>query len=141
MGADSRPAPKNSWLQDAWDWMVDTARGADASLWGGDSWVPPVEEELVLTARASELGQLFPFTSHNSLRFTDGPPFWAPHGRDDVTELPGSISFDNGGPHASPLFRVWSGRLLQTPDPVLVLTTPDAAKAVQALIRLFATAG
>ncbi|WP_369245093.1 hypothetical protein [Streptomyces sp. R41] len=50
--------------------------------------------------------------------------------------LSGSISFDKGGPDDSPVFRVWSGQLLGTSDPVLVLVTPDADAAVEALVRL-----
>lgn len=121
----------------AWDWMEESARSADAAVRGTDSWVPPVEEELVLAARASALSQWYPFTSHNYLRFVDGPAaFWMPGAQDDGNELAGSISFDTGGPESRPIFRVWSGLLLRKPDPVLVLATPNAVEAVDALVEL-----
>ncbi|MFI0721728.1 hypothetical protein [Streptomyces sp. NPDC021224] len=122
-------------LADAWDWVEECARSADAAVQGTDSWVPPVAEELVLAARASALSQWYPFTSHNFLRFVDGPTFWmrAAH---DVNELAGSISFDTAEPEGRPTFRVWSGLLLRKPDPVLVLATPNAGEAVDALVGL-----
>ncbi|MGD1221410.1 hypothetical protein AB9Q10_23615 [Streptomyces krungchingensis] len=126
-------------LADAWDWTEECARTADASVRGTDSWVPPVEEELVLAARASALSQWYPFPSHNCLRFVDGPAFWMPGGQDDVSELAGCISFDTGGPDGSPVFRVWSGLLLRKPDPVLVFTTSNAVIAVEALVGLLST--
>ncbi|MGY4979561.1 hypothetical protein ACWCYL_20805 [Streptomyces sp. 900105755] len=125
-----------SWsLADAWNWMVECARAADASVRGTDSWVPPVAEELVLAARTSALSRWYPFTSHNSLRFVDGPTFWMP-GAQDVNELAGSISFDTFEPEGRPTFRVWSGLLLRKPDPELVLATPHAVEAVDALVGL-----
>ena len=78
-----------------------------------------------MAARASALSQWYPFTSHNFLRFVDGPTFWM-LGAQDVNELAGSISFDTGEPEGRPTFRVWSGLLLRKPDPVLVLATPNA---------------
>ncbi|MFE9796695.1 hypothetical protein ACFYRL_33750 [Streptomyces goshikiensis] len=120
----------------AWDWMEETARSADAAVRGTGSWVPPVAEELVLAARASALSRWYPFTSHNHLRFVDGPAFSMPGAQDDGNELPGSISFDTGGPGSSPVFRVWSGLLLRKPDPVLALATPNAVEAVDALVGL-----
>lgn len=77
----------------------------------------------------------YPFTSHNHLRFADGPLLFTP-GAKECQVLPGSLSFDKGGPDGSPIFRVWSGTLMRTPDPVLVGTTPDAATAVATLVRL-----
>ncbi|MFJ7776778.1 hypothetical protein [Streptomyces yangpuensis] len=123
-------------LADAWDWMEECARAADAASRGTTSWVPPVAEELVLAARASALSQWYPFTSHNHPRFVDGPTFWMRGTQDDVNELAGSVSFDTGEPDRSPVFRVWSGLLLRKPDPVLVLATPNAVEAVDALVRL-----
>ncbi|MEU6310723.1 hypothetical protein [Streptomyces sp. NPDC047014] len=120
----------------AWDWMEESARSADAAVQGTNSWVPPVAEELVLAARASMLSQWYPFTSHNYLRFVDGPAFWMPGAQGDGNEMAGSVSFDTGGPESSPVFRVWSGLLLRKPDPVLVLATPNAAEAVDALLGL-----
>ncbi|MFE7332846.1 hypothetical protein ACFU8W_50180 [Streptomyces sp. NPDC057565] len=120
----------------AWDWMEESARSADAAVRGTDSWVPPVAEALVLAARASALSQWYPFTSHNYLRFVDRPAFWMPGAQDDGSELAGSISFDTGGPESRPVFRVWSGLLLRKPDPVLVLATPNAVEAVDALVGL-----
>ncbi|MEV6583708.1 hypothetical protein AB0M92_36855 [Streptomyces sp. NPDC051582] len=128
-------------LADAWDWMEVSARSADAAVRRTDSWVPPVAEKLVLAAGASALGQWYPFTSHNYLRFIDGPSFWMPGAQDDGNELAGSISFDTGGPENSPVFRVWSGLLLRKPDPVLVLTTPNVVEAVDALVRLLTAPG
>lgn len=90
----------------------------------------------MLTARASALGQWYPFTSHNYLRFQNGPVSWLPGAHDGVTELAGSISFDTRSPQRCPTFRVWGGLLLWKPDPVLVLTTPHAAVAVAALGEL-----
>ncbi|MFD9222311.1 hypothetical protein ACFWDI_20390 [Streptomyces sp. NPDC060064] len=127
-------------LNDAWDWMVECARAADASVRDTESWVPPVEEELVVAARASALSRWYPFTSHNYLRFMDRPPFWLPGGGDSA-DLPGCISFDCGGPDGSPVFRVWSGLLLRTPDPVLVLVSSDAAVAIEALVQLLTRDG
>ncbi|MBQ0850899.1 hypothetical protein J8N05_22305 [Streptomyces sp. BH-SS-21] len=124
----------------AWDWMEECARSADSAVRGTDSWVPPVAEELVLAARASALSQWYPFTSHNHLRFEDSPAFWMP-GALDVNKLAGSISFDTGGPQGRPFFRVWSGLLLQKPDPVLVLSTANAVEAVAALVGLAAAHG
>ncbi|MFE7094568.1 hypothetical protein [Streptomyces erythrochromogenes] len=125
----------------AWDWMEEAARSADAAVRGTNSWVPPVAEELVLTARARALSQWYPFTSHNYLRFVDGPTFWMPGALDDGGELAGSISFDTGGPGGCPVFRVWSGLLLRKPDPVLVLATENAAEAVEALVALLPSHG
>lgn len=83
------------------------------------------------------LSQWHPFTSHNHLRFSTEPPTFTSADVDaDVLVLPGSVSFDKGGPDGSPVFRVWSGLLMGTPDPTLVLTTPDASIAVTALERL-----
>ncbi|MEV6677503.1 hypothetical protein AB0N09_11640 [Streptomyces erythrochromogenes] len=121
-------------LTDAWDWMEECARSADA-VRGTGSWVPPVAEELVPAARASPLSQWYPFTSHNILRFVDGPAFWM-NGVQDVNELAGSISFDAGERKGRPTFRVWSGLLFRKPDPVLVLATPNAVEAVDALVGL-----
>ncbi|MFE2970640.1 hypothetical protein ACFXKC_44905 [Streptomyces sp. NPDC059340] len=126
-------------LDDDWDWQMQCARAHDASLRGMDSWVPPVEEELVLAARASALSQWHPTTSHNYLRFSDGPPPWVPGGRDDARYLPGCISFAKEGADGSAVFRVWSGFLLQTPDPVLVLATPEAVVAVETLVEVLTT--
>ncbi|MCG7204451.1 hypothetical protein [Streptomyces arenae] len=120
----------------AWEWMEETARYADARVRGTDSWVPPVAEELVLAARASALSQWYPFTSHNYLRFVDGPAFWMPGAQDNGNELAGSISFDTGGLESRPVFRVWSGLLLRKPDPVLALATPNAVEAVDTLVGL-----
>ncbi|MET8978057.1 hypothetical protein ABZX85_20830 [Streptomyces sp. NPDC004539] len=120
----------------AWDWVEEVARYADASVRGTDSWVPPVEEELVLAARASALSQWYPFTSHNYLRFVDRPTFWMPGAQDNANELAGSISFGTDGADNRPVFRVWSGLLLRKPDPVLVLATPNAVEAVDALVGL-----
>ncbi|MFF8028716.1 hypothetical protein ACFZDJ_48180 [Streptomyces sp. NPDC007896] len=103
--------------------------------------MPPVEEELALAARASALSQWHPTTSHNYLRFSDGPPPWVPGGRDDARYLPGCISLAKEGADGSAVFRVWSGFLLQTPDPVLVLATPKAVDAVEALVEVLATDG
>ncbi|WP_157880868.1 hypothetical protein [Streptomyces griseoruber] len=128
-------------LAAAWDWMEECARSADAAVRGADSWVPPVAEELVLAARVSALSQWYPFTSHNYLRFEDSPAFWTPGAQDDVNELAGSISFDTGGPNGHPSFRVWSGLLLRKPDPVLVLATPNAVEAVDALVGLLPAHG
>ncbi|MFG2339793.1 hypothetical protein [Streptomyces yangpuensis] len=122
-------------LAEAWDWMEECARSADAAVRGIGTWVPPVAEELVLAARASPLSRWHPFTSHNFLRFVDGPAFWM-HGVQDVNELAGSISFDTGEPEGRPTFRVWSGLLLRKPDPVLVFATPNAVEAVDALVGL-----
>ncbi|MFD7081699.1 hypothetical protein [Streptomyces sp. NPDC059918] len=123
-------------LTDAWDWVEECARFADAAVRGTDSWVPPVAEELVLAARASALSQWYPFTSHNYLRFMDGPAFWMPGAQDDGNELAGCISFDAAGAEGRPIFRVWSGLLLRKPDPALVLATPNAVNAVDALAVL-----
>ncbi|MFJ9871337.1 hypothetical protein [Streptomyces sp. NPDC101165] len=123
-------------LDDDWDWQMQCARAHDALLRDTDSWVPPVEEELVLAARMSALSQWYPSTSHNCLRFLDGPAPWVPGGRDDVRYLPGCISFAKEGADRSAVFRVWSGHLLQTPDPVLVLATPKAIVAVEALVEV-----
>lgn len=41
----------------------------------------------------------------------------------------------------SPGFRVWSGLLMRSPDPELVLATPDAGVAVEALVKLLTTDG
>jgi hypothetical protein len=90
---------------------------------------------LVRAARASRLCRWYPFTSHNHLRFADGPLLFTP-GAKECQVLPGSLSFDKGGPDGSPVFRVWSGTLMRTPDPVLVGTIPDAATAVATLVRL-----
>ncbi|MFB7244281.1 hypothetical protein ACFCYX_17675 [Streptomyces populi] len=125
-------------LDDEWDWQVLCARAHDASLRGTDSWVPPVEEELVPAARASALSQWYPSTSHNYLRFADGPPPWGPGGRDDSGFLPGCLSFAKEGADGGAVFRVWSGFLLQTPDPVLVPATTEAAVAVEALVKVLA---
>lgn len=46
-----------------------------------------------------------------------------------------AISFAKDGADGSAAFRVWSGFLLQTPDPMLVLATPEAALAVEAQWR------
>lgn len=100
-GTSFSPVRQTGWMESngqgslpaAWDWMMECARSADAAVRGADSWVPPVAEELVLTARASALGQWYPFTSHNYLRFQNGPVSWLPGTHDDVTELAGSISF------------------------------------------------
>ncbi|MGW6008057.1 hypothetical protein [Streptomyces sp. NPDC055210] len=127
-------------LAAAWDWMEECARSADAAVRGTDSWVPPVAEELVLAARASALSQWYPFSSHNCLRFEDGPAFWIP-GAQDLKELAGSISFDSDGPQGRPVFRIWSGFLLRKPDPVLVLSTPNAVEAVDALVKLLPVRG
>lgn len=127
-------------LADAWDWMEECARSDDAAVRGTDSWVPPVAEELVLAARASALSQWYPFTSHNYLRFEDSRAFGMP-GAQDVNELAGSISFDTGGTEGRPTFRVWSGLLLREPDPVLVLATPNAVEAVDALVGLLPAHG
>lgn len=89
----------------------------------------------MLAARTSALSRWYPFTSHNSLRFVDGPTFWMP-GAQDVNELAGSISFDTFEPEGRPTFRVWSGLLLRKPDPELVLATPHAVEAVDALVGL-----
>jgi hypothetical protein len=62
-----------------------------------------------------------------------------PGGRDDVRYLPGCISFAKEGTDGSAVFRVWSGLLLQTPEPVLVLATPEATVAVEALVEVLTT--
>ncbi|MEV5877377.1 hypothetical protein AB0L75_24750 [Streptomyces sp. NPDC052101] len=126
-------------LDDDWDWQIQCARTHDALLRDTDSWVPPVEEELVLAARATALSQWYPSTSHNYLRFSDGPPPWVPGGRDDVRYVPGCISFAKEGADGSVVFRVWSGLLLQSPEPVLVLATPHAVVAVEALMKVLTT--
>jgi hypothetical protein len=126
-------------LDDDWDWQLRCARAHDASLRGTDSWVPPVGEELVLAARATALRQWYPSTSHNCLRFSDGPAPWGPAGRGDGTYLPGCISFAREGADGGAVFRVWSGFLLRTPDPVLVLATPAPLAAVEALAELLTT--
>ncbi|MGW4881420.1 hypothetical protein ACWEPI_33295 [Streptomyces sp. NPDC004262] len=120
---------------EAWDWTEECARSADAAVRGTDSWVPPVAEELVLAARASALSQWYPITSHNFLRFVNGPTFWM-FGAQEGSELEGAISFDTDESEGRPIFRVWSGLLLRKPDPVLVLSTPNAAEAVDALLGL-----
>ena len=120
----------------AWAWEAKAARCADSHARATDSWVPPVQEELVRTAQASGLRRWCPSTSHNVLRLATGLPPWDPDGDDDCRELPGSVSFDRGGPGGSPVFHVWSGLLMRSPDPVLVLTTPDASVAVAALVEL-----
>lgn len=94
------------------------ARESDVYVSTGDSWVPPVEEELVRAARASRLRQRYPFTSHNHLCFTDGPMILTP-GAEEFRVLPGSVSFDKGGIGGSPVLRVWRGKLMGTPGPVL----------------------
>lgn len=128
-------------LVDVWDWMEKSARFADAAVRGTDSWVPPVTEELVLAARASVLSEWYPFTSHNYLRFLNGPVFWMPGAQGDGDELAGSISFDTDGLESRPVFRVWSGLLFRKPDPVLVLATPNAVEAVDALMGLLPDPG
>ncbi|MFD4504833.1 hypothetical protein [Streptomyces sp. NPDC058457] len=126
-------------LDDDWDWRMQCARANDAGVRGTDSWVPPVEEELVLAARASALGRWYPSTSHNYLRFSDGPGPWVPGGSNDARYLPGCISFAKEGADGSAVFRVWSGFLLQVPDPVLVLATTEAVAAVEALVKVLTT--
>lgn len=126
-------------LDEAWGWTVECARSADRWTSSHASWVPPVEEDLVLAARASPLFRWYPFTSHNHLQFTDGPLRFTPGAEFRV--LSGSISFGKGGPHGSPAFWVWSGTLMRTPDPVLVEATPDAATAVKTLVRLLIPPG
>ncbi|MEW2253352.1 hypothetical protein AB0907_39325 [Streptomyces sp. NPDC006975] len=127
-------------LEDDWEWQVQCARANDAWVRStAASWVPPVEEELVLAARATALSQWYPSTSHNYFRFSDGPPPWAPSGRDDVRYLPGCISFAKEGVDGSAVFLVWSGHLLLSPDPVLVLATPDAVVAAEALVEVLTT--
>ncbi|MEU5892668.1 hypothetical protein ABZ835_38370 [Streptomyces sp. NPDC047461] len=132
MGDDDRARA----LAEQWDWLVQVARSDDAAR-SGPSWVPPLAEELVIAAHESPLGRWYPYLSHNYLRFEDGLPFWEPGGGLG-REVPGSISYDTNGPGGSPLFRVWRGRLLRTPDPVLVLTTRDAVTAVRTLVRVLA---
>jgi hypothetical protein len=62
-----------------------------------------------------------------------------PGGRNDARYLPGCISFAKEGADGSAVFRVWSGFLLQTPEPVLVLATPEAVVAVEALVEVLTT--
>ncbi|QNP65932.1 hypothetical protein [Streptomyces genisteinicus] len=126
---------------DVWRWQAESARSADASARAACSWVPPVEEELVRAAEASALRRWYPSVSHTCLRFADGPAPWQAGGQGDVRELPGWISFAREDPAGAAVFRVWSGRPFGAAGPELVLTTPRAAAAVEALVRLLAAEG
>ncbi|MEV7562344.1 hypothetical protein [Streptomyces sp. NPDC089795] len=61
----------------AWDAGIRHASMSDSRSRCGASWVPPVEELLWRTARASTLVRFFPFSSHNSLRLATSSDFFA----------------------------------------------------------------
>ncbi|WP_328787127.1 hypothetical protein [Streptomyces sp. NBC_00273] len=58
-----------------WDAIVRHAPMSDSHSRCTDSWVPPVEELLWRTARASALVRFFPFSSHNCLRLATSSDF------------------------------------------------------------------
>lgn len=62
-------------LGSEWDARIRQTPEADAYYRRIDSWVPPVEELLWRTARASTLVRFFPSSSHNSLRLTTSCDF------------------------------------------------------------------
>src|SRR5690606_13223857 len=70
--AASTPAPCAAGEADAaWRFQLAAARHADEQ--GHDrsrTWVPPILAPLVTAAMGSGLRRLFPFTSHNLLRFS-----------------------------------------------------------------------
>ncbi|MFG2973110.1 hypothetical protein ACGFYY_08895 [Streptomyces sp. NPDC048331] len=60
-----------------WDAGIRHTSMSDSRSRCGASWVPPVEELLWRTARASTLVRFFPFSSHNSLRLATSSDFFA----------------------------------------------------------------
>lgn len=97
-----------------------------------NSWVPPVEELLWRTARASALVRFFPFSSHNSLRLAMSSDF--------VTDgyLGPCIVYcydDFEAPDRRPEYRVWDV-WPQDPSHEPVLRTYDVDAAVRELERL-----
>ncbi|MGW2419395.1 hypothetical protein ACWC0C_09075 [Streptomyces sp. NPDC001709] len=119
-----------------WDARIQHAPETDDHLRRINSWVPPVEELLWRTARASSLVRFIPFSSHNSLRlarafdFADG----------DVDLLGPCILYrydDYESPDRRPEYWVWD----VCPQDWLckpVLRTYDVHDAVHELERLTA---
>jgi hypothetical protein len=61
--------------ESAWDAQIAAARDADRGSENRSlSWVPPIMEPLVRAAQSTGLRRLYPFTSHNQLRFGTAPP-------------------------------------------------------------------
>ena len=63
-------------LANQWENMADTALGRDAYCRDSNSWVPPNLAALVAAVRRTQLTRFYPFTSHEWLRFADGPGVW-----------------------------------------------------------------
>ena len=92
---------RTTWsLDEAWDWTVQCARSADRWTSSHASWIPPVEEDLVLAALAGPLFRWHPFTSHNHLQFADGPLRFTPGAEFRV--LPARIHFLRQGRPGQP---------------------------------------
>ncbi|WP_033216396.1 hypothetical protein [Streptomyces virginiae] len=118
-----------------WDARIRHAPTSDSRSRCGDSWVPPVEELLWRTARASTLARFFPFSSHNSLRLATSPDIFATAAYLDPCIVYCYDDFE--APDRRPEYwvrDVWPQDLSREP----VLRTYDVEAAVRELERLTA---
>ncbi|MFF4421829.1 hypothetical protein ACFY04_13750 [Streptomyces sp. NPDC001549] len=117
-----------------WEARVRHASEADSRGRSINSWVPPVEELLWRTARASALARFFPFSSHNSLRLATSSDFAT---ADNLGPCILYCYDDFKVPDRRPeywVWDVWPQDLLRKP----VLRTYDVHAAVRELERLTA---
>jgi hypothetical protein len=117
-----------------WDTWIQHAPESDSHLRRINSWIPPVQELVWRTARASTLVRFYPSPGHSSLRLVTTSDF------ETAEELGPRIAylFDNyASPDRRPEYWVWDilpkNRLLKP-----VLRTYDVHAAVRELERLTA---
>ncbi|MFF4393228.1 hypothetical protein ACFY0G_41930 [Streptomyces sp. NPDC001552] len=118
-----------------WDAIVRHAPMSDSHGRSINSWVPPVEELLWRTARASTLVRFFPFSSHNCLRLATSSDLLA-----TAETLGPCIVYcydDFKAPDRRPEYWVWDV-WPQDPSREPVLRTYDVDAAVRELERLTA---
>ncbi|MFE5138402.1 hypothetical protein ACFRDV_12090 [Streptomyces fagopyri] len=121
-------------LGSEWDARIRQTPETDAYYRRINSWVPPVEELLWRTARASTLVRFFPSSSHNSLRLTTSCDFAT---AEDVGPCIVYRYDDCTSPERRPQYWVWDAwprDWLRKP----VLRTYDVHAAVRELERLTA---
>ncbi|MFJ3311144.1 hypothetical protein ACIPSA_51185 [Streptomyces sp. NPDC086549] len=115
-----------------WDARIRHAPETDDEYRRINSWVPPVEELLWRTARASTLVRFFPFSSHNSLRLATSSDFATAENLGPCIVY----CYDNyTNPDRRPeywIWNVWPRDRLHKP----VLRTYDVHAAVHELERL-----
>ncbi|MFB9234742.1 hypothetical protein ACFFWC_04210 [Plantactinospora siamensis] len=114
-------------LDQAWEWLLDCARGHDASCADrSKTWPAPIMTPLALAAATTRLRRFYPFIGHELLCFATSPVWYQGEG----AVAPAFI-----GVAADPdRYIVWSGHpscrepvaeILQTTDPLAAATELD----------------